>query len=187
MNNVTSGQGKPTDVRVVGTQLYLLPHKTRMPLKFGPETLTSVTCARVRVTVADRAGREAVGWGETPLSVQWAWPSTLPYAPRHEAMKAFCVSLAEAWSRFDGWGHPLELGHDFLHEVLPRLRAGAAGPGPELALPYLAALICNSAFDIALHDAYGMFARVRRVSNVQRPLPEPRSWPTTSSRSTGRS
>ena len=50
----------PTDIRVIGTELYFLPVQTRVPLKFGPETLTSVTCARACVRVRDRQGREAV-------------------------------------------------------------------------------------------------------------------------------
>lgn len=49
---------KNTDVRVVGAELYFLPVTTRVPLKFGPETLTSVTCARVRLRVCDAGG----GW-----------------------------------------------------------------------------------------------------------------------------
>ena len=66
---------KPSDIRTVGATLYFLPVKTRVPLKFGAETLTSVTCARAMVRVADQQGRTAAGWGETPLSVQWVWPS----------------------------------------------------------------------------------------------------------------
>ena len=60
---------KATDIRTIGSALYFLPVQTRVPLKFGPETLTTVTCARVRVVVVDRTGRRAEGWGETPLSV----------------------------------------------------------------------------------------------------------------------
>ena len=74
------------DICVIETALHFLPVHVRMPLKFGRETLTEVTCARVRVTVADRSGRTAEGWGETPLGVQWAWPSGVEYGPRHEAM-----------------------------------------------------------------------------------------------------
>ena len=92
--------GKSTDARVLGCELYLLPVATRVPLKFGAESLTSVTCARVRLRVVGRDGRPADGWGETPLSVQWAWPSELSYAERHEAMIAFCRRLAGAWCRF---------------------------------------------------------------------------------------
>ena len=75
--------------RITGVRLYFLPVQTRMPLKFGPETLTSVTCARVALRVANAKGNQAEGWGETPLSVQWAWPSALPYEVRHSALKRF--------------------------------------------------------------------------------------------------
>jgi hypothetical protein len=57
---------RTTDVRIRGVSLHFLPVATRVPLKFGAETLTSVTCARARVRVRDGAGRAAEGWGETP-------------------------------------------------------------------------------------------------------------------------
>jgi L-alanine-DL-glutamate epimerase-like enolase superfamily enzyme len=145
-----------TDVRPVGATLYFLPIKTRVPLKFGPEITTSVTCARVRLWVADAAGRTADGWGETPLSVQWAWPSQRSYEERHAAMKQFTRQLAEAWAGFDASGHPLEVGHGFVEAVLPGLLDRFnAGQGWAEPMPWLAALICCSAFDLALHDAYG--------------------------------
>jgi L-alanine-DL-glutamate epimerase-like enolase superfamily enzyme len=213
--------GKLTDVRVISTALYFLPVQTRVPLKFGPETLTSVTCARARVRAADRRGRVAEGWGETPLSVQWAWPSGLSCQLRLETLKRCCVRLAEAWAGFDACGHPMELGNDFQAQVLPGLlasvnsAAGAGGPQPcrptkplrhvricgavgravlrapqstaptkagaqrsarptksvsirdsdeaprvhaeppPEPMPRLAALVCSSVFDQALHDAYG--------------------------------
>jgi len=147
---------KPTDVHPIGCELFFLPVETRVPLKFGPETLTYVTCARVRLRVANAQGRTADGWGETPLSVQWAWPSSLSYEERHEAMKAFCVALTGAWADFGEAGHPIEVGSAFLASRLPALldEANAARPGAE-PMPWLAALICCSAFDVALHDAYG--------------------------------
>jgi L-alanine-DL-glutamate epimerase-like enolase superfamily enzyme len=147
---------KASDIRPIATALYFLPVQTRVPLKFGPETLTSVTCARVRLEVVDRDGKWATGWGETPLSVQWVWPSPLTYEERHIALKRFCEMLAEAWATFDRYGHPLEVGHAFIEEALPDLlaRLNAQRGGAE-AMPWLAALVCCSAFDIALHDAYG--------------------------------
>ena len=149
--------GQSTDVRVVGTKLYFLPIKTRVPLKFGPETTTGVTCARACITVAG-GGKRAEGWGETPLSVQWVWPGRLSYEVRHQALKQFCGLLAEAWTNFDGAGHPMELGHDFQQELLPVLLARFNKQESKSwgePMPWLAALVCCSLFDIALHDAYG--------------------------------
>ena len=148
---------KATDIRVVDAELYFLPVETRVPLKFGPETTTSVTCARVKITVADRGGRTAEGWGETPLSVQWVWPSKLPYAERHQVLKDFTVLLAEAWRKFEGRGHPIELGWDFQEQVLRTMLGAQNRSGTALAepMPWLAALVCCSLFDIAIHDAYG--------------------------------
>ncbi len=148
---------KPTDVRPVASTLHFLPVATRMPLKFGPEVTTEVTCARARLTVADARGRTAEGWGETPLSVHWVWPSALPYADRHEALKRLCLRLAETWAGFEVSGHPIEVGEAFQREVLPGLLAEVnadRGPGSE-PMPWLAALVACSAFDLALHDAYG--------------------------------
>jgi L-alanine-DL-glutamate epimerase-like enolase superfamily enzyme len=128
-----------------------------MPLKFGPETLTSVTCARVRMTVEGDDGRTVEGWGETPLSVQWVWPSAAPYGPRHDALKQFCEILTGAWASFQETGHALEIGHAFLENALPRLSESFNADRDE-PMPWLAALVCCSAFDIALHDAYGQLA-----------------------------
>jgi L-alanine-DL-glutamate epimerase-like enolase superfamily enzyme len=149
---------KSTDVRPIASSLYFLPVATRMPLKFGAEATTEVTCARGRVTVADDRGRTAEGWGETPLSVHWVWPSALPYEERHDALKRFSIRLAEAWSGFETSGHPIEIGDAFQRRVLPGLLAEAnavRGPGAE-QIPWLAALVACSAFDLALHDAYGI-------------------------------
>lgn len=210
---------KPTDIRPVGATLYFLPIQTRVPLKFGSEITTQVTCARVCLTVEDAQGRRASGWGETPLSVQWVWPSARPYAEREAVLKDFCVRLAGAWTQFDQRGHPMEVGHDFQTHVLPALltdlnrsrraagvktespgsagrgaNANRAEPSPQPAhlpppaafptphpsrltphdsaagsaalafgaattaaepVPWLAALVCCSAFDLALHDAFG--------------------------------
>ena len=143
-----------TDVCLREVELYFLPVKTRVPLKFGPETLTSVTISRVRVKVETTEGAAADGWGETPLSVQWVWPSGEAYEPRHQALKEFCIRIAKSLNQFSESGHPMELGHSFQENHLKGLWQGyRKESGHEL--PWLAALVCFSAFDIAIHDAYG--------------------------------
>jgi L-alanine-DL-glutamate epimerase-like enolase superfamily enzyme len=156
-----------TDIRPIAVELYFLPIKSRVPLKFGPEITTEVTCARVKLTVENPQGKRGCGWGETPLSVQWVWPSSLSYIDRHNALVSLCLKIAEAWQSAPiEPGHPMEVGHHFLENVLPDLtsqfnRSQRHAPEP---VPWLAALVCASAFDLALHDAYGMVHRLPTYS-----------------------
>lgn len=145
-----------TDIKPVSVSLYFISVDTRVPLKFGSEVLTNVTCARVCLEVEDRQGRRAKGWGETPLSVQWTWPSPLSYQERHQELKQFCMKLAQAWTEYGEFGHPIEVGYSFTENLLPSLvnEVNKKRLDKEL-LPWLAALVCCSPFDIALHDAYG--------------------------------
>src|SRR4051794_40469897 len=123
-----------TDIRPLAATLYFLPVAMRTPLKFGHETVPRVTCARVCLRVRNREGREAVGWGETPLSVTWVWPSTISFESREKTLAAFCVQLSVEWARFDLTGDAMEVGHAFQREVLPRLlkqlNASRAGEEP---------------------------------------------------------
>jgi L-alanine-DL-glutamate epimerase-like enolase superfamily enzyme len=144
-----------TKIKPRSAELYFLPVETRVPFKFGHEVLTEVTCARVKMEVADADGNVSGGWGETPLNVQWAWPSQLTYRERNEAMQQFCLMLAEAWCEPMDAGHALEVGQQFLEKRLPELLTefnASSGLDP---MPRLAALVCCSAFDLALHDAFG--------------------------------
>ena len=146
---------KKTDIFVKDISLYFIPVQTRVPLKFGSETLDHVTCARAKITVEDRAGNRGVGWGETPLSIQWVWPSETPYADRHDALVKFCKRLAKAILGFQQSGHPLELGQVFIENRLPQLQQGFNSERTTEDMPYLAALVATSVFDQAIHDAYG--------------------------------
>ncbi len=145
---------KPTDVHTTDARLYFHRVEMRVPLKFGTAVMTHVTYARVALEVADDTGRRATGWGETPLSVGWAWPSACPYDEREEALKAFCVALTTVYAGLATAGHPIELGHACLTEALPAART-AFNEGRSEPVPLLASLVCASAFDVALHDAYG--------------------------------
>ncbi len=145
---------KPTDIRVCEATLYFLPQVLRMPLKFGAQVVTMATCARVKVRVEDRNGRSAEGWGETPLSVAWVWPSPLSWQEREDRMQEFCRRLVQEVVAFGEWGHPMELGHRFQEQRLEVLRMESnRGHGEEL--PHLAALVAHSPFDLAIFDAYG--------------------------------
>jgi len=145
---------KPSDIRIREVQLHFLPTTLRVPLKFGAQVVERALCARVRVTVEDRNGRTATGWGETPLSVAWVWPSTLSWEEREARMVAFCKSIAAELPVLDLAGHPMELGDAFQREHLDVLLAAANVDHTE-PMPHLAALVCHSLFDLAVFDAFG--------------------------------
>lgn len=152
---------KPTDVRVQSVAIYVLPVEMRIPLKFGAESVSSVNCIRVAVTVENEEGKRATGWGETPLSVTWAWPSAeLSYQDRYQAMEQFCQLLGQAWADSTATGHPLEIGQAFLNQTLPSLLEEFNAGRAAAPMPHLAALIACSAFDLAVHDAYGMLHEI---------------------------
>lgn len=136
--------------------LYFIDVRAQAPFRFGKETLERVTCARVTCEVEEVSRGPFRGWGESPLSAQWAWPSDVPLSEREAALRQFCCEVLDAWSARETSGHPLTLGHAFLRETLPELLGSFnARRGDESQLPYLAALMCCAPFDIALHDAYG--------------------------------
>lgn len=146
---------KPTDIRPVGLTATYLPVEARIPYRFGTESLSHVTCIRIRLDVETRDGQRGSGWGEAPLSVQWAWPSPLSIAERLDAVTALCADLARRWANFDRQGHPIEVGHAFLSDELPVALGEINRERSGEPVPWLAALVANSAFDLALHDAYG--------------------------------
>ena len=165
-------------MKIISAQLWFLPVTMRMPLKFGSQVMDRVVCARTRVTLEDANGNLAQGWGETPLSVAWVWPSSLDYWEREEALKAFCRRISQALPSAGLSGHPMEMGYDFMEGPLPDLLAALnAGRDREAAMPYLAALVCFSLFDIAIHDAFAVGKRSVRLRYLFPGLDEPGSGP----------
>jgi L-alanine-DL-glutamate epimerase-like enolase superfamily enzyme len=63
--------------------------------------------------------------------------------------------------QYENWGHPLETGNAFQRDMLePLTDEFNESRDPGAQMPHLAALVCCSAFDIALHDAYGALHEV---------------------------
>lgn len=149
-------ESESRSARIVDASLYFLPVSMRVPLKFGNQVLTRVMCARCCVKIEGGDGTIAIGWGETPLSVGWVWPAPIGYEERESALQAFTETLTREFKTFPETGHALEIGHAFIEGRLAQLQdAFNTERSSESALPHLAALVCFSPLDIALHDAYG--------------------------------
>jgi L-alanine-DL-glutamate epimerase-like enolase superfamily enzyme len=146
----------PTAVRVADVSFDFRDYLYRTPIKFGGVALDRVTLLNVTLTVEGRDGRTAEGVGSMPLGNVWAWPTrALTYGDTLGAMKWTASRVALLYGSFRGAGHPLDITHALEPHVLaerdvyPRLH-GWAGE-----VPVLAVLVVASAFDAALHDAYG--------------------------------
>ncbi len=146
----------PRDVRIVDVVTSREDYTYRAPLKFGGAIVDRVTLLNVNVTIADRAGRTAKGFGSMPMGNIWAFPSkTMNYSQTLAAMQTLAAKLRTITASCTEFGHPVELNH-ILEPAW--LRAGD-DTTRELKLaepiPKLCTLVTASPFDAALHDAYG--------------------------------
>jgi L-alanine-DL-glutamate epimerase-like enolase superfamily enzyme len=147
---------KPTDIRVQEMRLSYEDFTYRTPIKFGGTVLDRATILNVNCVVRTVAGRTAKGFGSMPLSNVWAFPShTMPYEVTLGAMKALAERISAIIGGCKESGHPIDLNvllePEFLKaadEVSRRLKL--AEPIPKLCM-----LVTASAFDAAVHDAFG--------------------------------
>jgi len=147
---------KSTDIRIVEAVLSFEPVSYRAPLKFGGRIVDRSTLINVEVSVEGRRGHGASGFGSMPVGNVWAWPSTTVGPEQTEdAMKKFAEEVVELANGYPDFGHPVEIAYQISAEY-PHL-AKTLTPRLKLAeeIPLLAQLVAASAFDAALHDAFG--------------------------------
>lgn len=147
---------KPTDIRITGCRTRYQHYDYRTPIKFGGVAVSSVLILDVECEVMSRDGRVACGFGSMPLANTWSFPSReLTFDQTQNAMQVLAERLACVFRGFGECGHPVELGVELEEAFLKE----AVEVGRELQLsqpiPKLCTLVCGSAFDAALHDAFG--------------------------------
>jgi len=130
--------------------------KYRVPLKFGSGVVDAVTDAVATVEVETPEGHRGVGRGEILLGDLWAWPSDVLGHPARDAAMRWLTVRAASWLEQDSpTDHPLGIGMALKQaacEMAPELSADLNLPEP---IPPLAALVCISPLDAAVHDAFG--------------------------------
>src|SRR3989339_2259394 len=101
---------KDTDVRIVSAGIDFEDYDYRAPMKFGGNIVRKVTVLNAHVTVENRAGKKAEGFGSMTLGNVWSWPSkTLGYDGTLAAMKLHAEKICSQLHNLREYGHPVEL------------------------------------------------------------------------------
>jgi L-alanine-DL-glutamate epimerase-like enolase superfamily enzyme len=125
----------------------------RAPMKFRASVVDRVTLLNVNIRVESNEGRGASGFGSMTLGNVWSFPSaTLSYDQTLEAMKQLARKFAVITESYGGVGDPIELSH---HLERQYLEAALSMPVDHTPIPPLCTLVVASAFDAAIHDAFG--------------------------------
>lgn len=147
---------KSTDIRITAVRTSYEHHHYRTKIKFGGRTVDKVAILNVECDAVTRSGKTAHGFGSMPLSNTWAFPSReMNYDATLHAMTTLAARCAALMQSHADFGHPVDLGLDLEEQFL----TAAAEISRDLKLahpiPKLATLVTGSAFDAALHDAFG--------------------------------
>jgi L-alanine-DL-glutamate epimerase-like enolase superfamily enzyme len=147
---------KSTHIRIGNLTHTFEDFSYRSPIKFGGVALDRVTLLNVACRVRDPGGRTAKGFGSMPLGNVWSFPSRrLGYDDTLHAMKTLAQRIQSSLLDADIWGHPISLAY----HMEPQFEKIAAETTRDLELvepiPRLCTMVVASAFDAAVHDAYG--------------------------------
>lgn len=147
---------KPTDIRIENVQFSYEDYTYRTPIKFGGTELNKATILNVNCAVRTVNGRVAKGFGSMPLSNVWAFPSkTMPYDTTLGAMKALAGQISKITAGCKETGHPIDLNVLLEPEYLKAAVEISRRLKLDQPIPKLAVLVTGSAFDAAVHDAFG--------------------------------
>jgi L-alanine-DL-glutamate epimerase-like enolase superfamily enzyme len=125
----------------------------RAPMKFRASIVDRTTLLNVSVRVESSDGRTAAGFGSMTLGNVWSFPSaTLAYDQTLDAMKRLAKQIAVITESYGVAGHPIDLSHHLEPQYFAAAQSMPVGDTP---IPPLCTLVVASAFDAAIHDAFG--------------------------------
>ncbi len=154
MAGVLVAAPRTTDIRIKEVRHSYENYMYRTPIKFGGTVLDRVTLINVDVVVALPNGKTQRGFGSMPLGNIWAYPSkTMSYDETLGAMKELADRIRKITADYNETAHPVDINH----VLEPAYLKAAAEISKKLKepIPKLATLVVASAFDAAIHDAFG--------------------------------
>src|SRR6476661_6570162 len=145
---------RPNDIRILEVNHAFEDFQYRAPYQFGGRSVDRVTLLNVNCRVRTGGGREAWGFGSMTLGNAWAFPAASQEAGLG-AMIALAAEVRRITAACDAIGHPIDLFRLLEPEYLRAAAAVTSERGLPAPIPKLCTLVVASAFDAALHDAYG--------------------------------
>jgi L-alanine-DL-glutamate epimerase-like enolase superfamily enzyme len=145
---------RATDIRVAEVAHAFQEFHYRAPYKFGGREVDRTTLLNVTCRVRTGDGREAWGFGSMTLGNAWAFPAA-PHEVGLGAMRALAGELRTTTAACDERGHPIDLFRALEPQYLNAAAAVSRARALAVPIPKLCTLVVASAFDAALHDAYG--------------------------------
>lgn len=126
----------------------------RTPIKFGGVALDKATLLNVTLDI-EAGGKAATGFGSMPMGNVWAFPSkSLAYSDTLAAMLDAAERMRKLYLGAAG-PHPIDITHE-REKAFPAIAADVTSSlGLVDPMPLLAVMVVASAFDAALHDAFG--------------------------------
>ena len=145
---------RPTDIRIVEVAHQFEEFVYRAPYQFGGRSVDRVTLLNVDCRVRTGDGREAWGFGSMTLGNAWAFPVASQEVGLG-AMRALADELRGQTAACDETGHPIDLFRALEPQYLRAAAALSNARTLQVPIPKLCTLVVASAFDAAVHDAYG--------------------------------
>ena len=144
------------DARIENVSIEFQDYKYRVPIKFGGIVSDRITLLNVNCVVRSVSGKTAKGFGQMPLANAWSFPSrALSYDTTLAAMKSLAERIGKVTGDYRTYGHPIEMNRELEPEYLKAAEEAAKDAKLPESIPKLCTLVTASAFDAAVHDAYG--------------------------------
>ena len=147
---------KKSDIKIINVETFRVHTVCRTPLKFGGVVVDEVPIGYAKVTVENREGKMATGWGAMFLMDLWAWPVS---KATHEAKNRVMCELFDAYgkllSNFKEYSHPIAIFMETENDLQRLNREISVNLTPGEEMPFLGALVSASPLDHAIHDAFG--------------------------------
>lgn len=146
-----------SDIKVKDLQVHYTPCTARTPLKFGAVVVEQLDFCKVKATVENQRGNVAEGWGGIFIMDFWGWPDpALSHSDKEAAMKDVVRGFCDLMLAQIEPDHPIALFENVEGDLRALNIDVCARRNLTPPQPFLSALVCASAVDAAVHDAFGI-------------------------------